>query len=70
MNKNWLLLSVMALTALPQAMQAQDTRERNYYYEILEPRHEFKPQIQGFATERVKEQLNRGLAAAPTTDGN
>ena len=70
MNKIWLLLSVMALTALPQAMQAQDTRERNYYYEILEPRHEFKPQIQGFATERVKEQLNRGLVAAPTTDGN
>ena len=39
MRKNWLLLSVMALTALPQVMQAQDTRERNYYFEILEPRH-------------------------------
>ena len=30
MKKTWLLLSVMTLTALPQAMQAQDTRERNY----------------------------------------
>lgn len=69
MRKNWLLLSVMALTALPQVMQAQDTRERNYYFEILEPRHEAKPQMQGFATERVKEQLDRGLAAAPTADG-
>lgn len=69
MKKNWLLLSIMALTALPQVMQAQDTRERNYYFEILEPRHEAKPQVQGFATERVKEQLDRGLAAAPTVDG-
>ena len=69
MKKKWLLLSVMALTALPQVMQAQDTRERNYYFEILEPRHEAKPQVQGFATERVKEQLDRGLAASPTADG-
>ena len=69
MKKKWFLLSAIALTALPQTMHAQDTRERNYYYEILEPRHEFKPQIQGFATERVKEVLDRGMAAAPTADG-
>ena len=69
MKRQWLLFSAIALTALPQVMHAQDTRERHYYYEILEPRHESKPQVEGFATERVKEQLDRGMAAAPTADG-
>lgn len=60
---------MLLLTAIPPAMQAQDTRERHYYYEILDPRHEAKPQVEGYATERIKEKLNRGLAAAPTADG-
>ena len=50
-------------------MTAQDSRERTYYYEILEPRHEPKPKIKGFATERVKENLDRGLTATPSVDG-
>lgn len=50
-------------------MTAQDLRERTYYYEILEPRHEPKPEIKGFATERVKEHLDRGLMATPSADG-
>lgn len=50
-------------------MIAQDLRERTYYYEILEPRHEPKPEIKGFATERVKEKLDRGLTATPSADG-
>ena len=50
-------------------MQAQDPRERYYYYEILEPRHEAKPQVEGFAQERIQERLNRGLSATPSIDG-
>ena len=36
-------------------VQAQDLRERNYYYEILEPNHAQKEKVEGFASERVKE---------------
>ena len=48
---------------------AQDTRERVYQYEILEPRHEIKPLVQGFATDRIVEKLNRGLTAVLSQDG-
>ena len=58
----------LLLTASPD-MQAQDLRERTYYYEILEPRHEPKPEIKGFAAERIKEHPDRGLTAIPSADG-
>lgn len=48
---------------------AQDSRERSYYYEILEPRHELKPKVEGFAKQRVEEKLNRGLMASRARDG-
>ncbi|MGV8827270.1 MAG: rhamnogalacturonan lyase family protein [Breznakibacter sp.] len=51
-------------------LQAQDPRERNYYYEILEPRHELKPKVEGFAQQRVEEKLNRGLVATSRRDVN
>ncbi len=44
---------------------AQDSRERNYYFEILAPSHERKAPVNGFATERVREALDRGLTASP-----
>ena len=62
-------LTVMAASAIALALQAQDPRERNYYYEILEPRHEPKPMVEGHAATRVAEHLDRGLAAAPAVDG-
>ena len=70
-NKNLLigLCSVLLLLSISINMTAQDSRERTYYYEILEPRHEPKPKIKGFATERVKEHLDRGLTATPSADG-
>ncbi len=70
-NKNLLigLCSVPLLLSISINMTAQDSRERTYYYEILEPRHEPKPEIKGFATERVKEHLDRGLTATPSADG-
>lgn len=51
------------------ALQAQDPRERHYYYEILDPKHEPKPQVEGFAAQRIVEKLNRGLTVAPSLDG-
>jgi len=50
-------------------VHAQDTRERTYQYEILEPKHDLKPKVEGFATTRIVENLNRGLNALPGTDG-
>ena len=51
------------------SLHAQDPRERNYFYEILDPKHEPKPLVEGFAQERITEKLNRGLAGAPSRDG-
>ena len=50
-------------------VQAQDLRERNYYYEILEPNHAQKEKVEGFASEIIKESLDRGLSVVPSADG-
>ena len=67
--KNTYLFLCTLLLGTAGTIQAQDSRERTYYYEILEPRHEPKPEVNGFATEKIKEQLDRGLIAVPATDG-
>lgn len=61
--------TILFLIGFALHVQAQDTRERHYQYEILEPRHEQKPLVEGFATKRIVENLNRGLVATPSTDG-
>lgn len=66
MNRLFTSLLFLSVSAL---LQAQDPLERHYYYEILTPKHEPKPLVEGFATERVTEKLNRGLYASPTQDG-
>ena len=68
--KNRYLLLCTLLIGTAGSLRAQDLRERTYYYEILEPRHEPKPEVNGFATERIKEHLNRGLTAAPAMVGD
>ncbi len=54
-NKNLLigLCSVPLLLSISTSMTAQDLRERTYYYEILEPRHEPKPEIKGTLLTRL-----------------
>ena len=64
--KHSLLLFLLLLST---ALHGQDPRERCYYYEILEPQHTPKPLVEGYAQERVEEQLNRGLVAAKSPDG-
>lgn len=67
MRKYW---SLMVIAIALQGLQAQDLRERNYYFETLNPGHEPKPQVEGYATERIAEHLTRGLIATPSPDGN
>ncbi len=59
-TKEWLVLCGMMLLSAASHVSAQDLRERNYYYEILEPNHAQKEKVEGFASERVKESLDRG----------
>jgi hypothetical protein len=52
------------------AASAQDPRELLYNFEILQPNHAVKPQIEGWATERIVERLDRGVAAYVDGDRN
>jgi len=63
------LLFCGVLLCVAGNLHAQDPRERNYYYEILQPSHESKPAVNGFAANKIKENLNRGLTAVPAADG-
>lgn len=67
--KNYLLILCLSCGISP-FLNAQDSRERAYYNEILEPRHEPKPLVEGFAKERIEEKLNRGLTATKQRDGS
>ena len=67
MKKHIYTLALLCLSAC--ALQAQDPLERHYYWEILNPKHEPKPLVEGFAQERIVEKLNRGLTVAPSQDG-
>ncbi|MCD8166215.1 MAG: silent information regulator protein Sir2 [Bacteroides sp.] len=64
------LIFTFSLLLTGMLSYAQDAREAYYYYEVLEPRHEPKPEVEGFATERITEYLNRGLYATRTQDGS
>lgn len=68
MKKHTFILLMYTMLILPN-LYSQDPRERTYYYEILEPRHEPKPLVQGFAQKRVVEKMNRGLTATLSLDG-
>jgi len=48
---------------------AQDPRERTYLYPVWQPSHEEKPKVEGWAKERVREKLSRGLVALPAGEG-
>lgn len=63
------LLLLLFIVCCAYNVQAQDPRESYYYYEVLEPKHEPKPKVNGFAKERVKEKLDRGLTAVIAQDG-
>lgn len=41
-NFNWIVVAALSLGVVAMDLSAQDPRERNYYYEILNPSHEPK----------------------------
>ncbi len=65
--KYYLLTAIICSTFA--LVKAQDPRERTYFYEITDPRHEPKSQVEGFADKRIEEPMNRGLTAGITEDG-
>ncbi len=62
-------LVLVLLVAFSLSLYAQDPRERLYNYQVLKPNHTDKPKVEGWASERITEKINRGLAAFKTPDG-
>jgi rhamnogalacturonan endolyase len=46
-----------------------DVRERYYYYEVLNPIHERKEKVKGWAESRVEEPINRGVVVSLNENG-
>ena len=68
------ILLTAAAVLLAVAAGAQDTNERVYNYELLNPQGNTrnispKPKVEGWAQERVKEPLDRGVVAVRTGAG-
>jgi len=64
----WYLIAGLLLCSLHGA-SGQDTRERVYLYPILKPQHENKSLVEGWATQRVREPLDRGLIVQSLSEG-
>ncbi len=62
-RKEIILIFILVFSCFTN-LKAQDPRERNYYYEILNPSHSEKPKIEGFAKQRITESLDRGLVVS------
>lgn len=63
------ILLIAAVSVLPAGnVAAQDPRERVYNYEVLQPSHEQKPPVEGFAARRVVERPDRGLTVQAARD--
>lgn len=68
MCKNF--MPMMALVgAVACAAVAEDAGERVYFTPTLNPQHQAKPKVTGWAPRRLGEKLNRGLVAVPTQEG-
>ncbi len=59
-----IILAAVLVSLWSNPLFSQDPRERNYLYEILKPNHAEKPEVKGFAQERIDEKLDRGLTLA------
>lgn len=62
---------VLSLTLMVMAISGygQDPRERTYLYPVLRPSHEIKPKVEGWATHRMAEKLDRGVNVIRTGPG-
>lgn len=73
MNRKF-LSTAFVLCAAALSVTAQDVNERAYNYPVLAAqqnnrRIEPKPKVEGWAAQRVEENLNRGVAALPNGQG-
>ena len=64
-----IILAAVLVALWSNPLFSQDSRERNYLYEILKPNHAEKPEVKGFAQERIEEKLDRGLTLATGNGG-
>lgn len=67
MNK---VVFVFCLLLFTVQAYSQDARELLYNIEILEPNHALKQKVEGFAKERIEDQLNRGVIAVEDENNN
>jgi hypothetical protein len=61
---------LLALAGFFGTASAQDARELLYNFEILNPSHADKPSVEGWASERIAERLDRGVSAFADGGGN
>jgi len=54
---------VVILCIISSMASAQDPKERAYLYPALNPQHENKPKVTGWAEQRIEEKINRGMLA-------
>jgi len=54
---------VVILYIISSVASAQDPKERAYLYPVLNPQHEDKPKVTGWAEHRIAEKINRGMLA-------
>lgn len=64
MHYKKIFCSAMLIFAMSTLAFSQDPKERTYMYEILNPSHEPKQDVKGFAQTRVEEKFDRGLTLA------
>ena len=72
MKKSLIAASIILMAS--SVSFAQDSNERYYNYEILTPQRNNsrtapKPKVEGWATERVTEMLDRGVVAVKSSAG-
>ena len=60
---------LIVLFCFTATLSAQDSRERLYNYPVLKPSHAPKPKVEGWATNKVVEKINRGVAVLNLNSG-
>ncbi len=68
MFRRILLIVMLVCTVVPTAV-AEDPRERQYFTPALNPKHNDKPKVSGWAQQRIEEKINRGMLAIPNKEG-
>lgn len=60
-NFNWIVVAALSLGVVATDLSAQDPRERNYYYEILNPSHEPKSPVNWLCRDSCERSSRSGI---------